>query len=104
MRNYYVPGKWNAICDRCGLKRKNDELKEEWTGLMVCADTCWEARHPSTLIQTPREQIATPWARPEVADTFVAVPEGIQIEGGGFEVVTDFITDETGLLLQTEGS
>lgn len=48
MRNYYKPGEWNAICDRCGFKYKASMLKEEWQGLMTCP-TCWETKHPSLL-------------------------------------------------------
>lgn len=73
MRNYLELGKWNAICDRCGLKRKSDMLKEEWTGLMVCVDKCFETRHPQDLIQVKPEQISTPWARPEPEDTYITV-------------------------------
>lgn len=74
MRNYYEPGQWNVICDRCGLKRKSGQVRQEWTGLMVCADTCYETRHPQTLIQVPEEHINTEWARPEPADIFIDVP------------------------------
>lgn len=72
MRNYYVDGKWNAICDRCGFKYKNTDLKKEWTGLMVCKK-CWEPRHPQTLIHIPQEQINTPWARPDPDNTYYTV-------------------------------
>lgn len=47
-KNDYEPGKWNVICDRCGFKFKNNKLRPEYTGLMVCSgqDTndCWEPR------------------------------------------------------------
>jgi hypothetical protein len=71
MRNHYEAGKWNAICDRCGFKRKSDMLRKEWTGLMVCADTCWEPKHPQLLLRVPREDGSTPWVRPEPDDIFV---------------------------------
>ena len=71
MRNRLELGSWNALCDRCGLKRKNYMLAKEWTGLMVCKDTCWEPRHPQTMLHVPEEQISTPWARPEPSDSFV---------------------------------
>lgn len=73
MRNYYEPGSWNVICDRCGLKKKNTDLRKEWTGLMVCADTCWETRHPQTLLKVEEEKISTAWARPEPTDKFITV-------------------------------
>lgn len=73
MRNTYVKGDWNAICDRCGFKYKASELKDEWTGLKVCC-TCFETRHPQTLIKVPEENPSVPWSRPEPTDTFIVVP------------------------------
>lgn len=66
----YVAGQWNALCDRCGFKYKSKELRAEWTGLRVC-HSCFEVRHPQTLIRVAPEHINTPWARPEPADVFV---------------------------------
>lgn len=47
-KNQFESGKWNVVCDRCGRKYKNDKLRLEWTGLMVCTgqDTndCWEPK------------------------------------------------------------
>lgn len=79
MRNYLELGKWNVICDRCGFKYKNTDLRKEWTGLMVC-DSCWEPRHPQTLIKVPKEDSSVPWARPEPTDVFVSVPDAISTE------------------------
>jgi hypothetical protein len=73
MRNSYISGDWNAICDRCGFKYKASELKQEWTGFMVCC-TCFETRHPQTLINVPEDDPSVPWARPEPADRFITVP------------------------------
>jgi hypothetical protein len=72
MRNHLELGKWNVVCDRCGLKHKNDELQKEWTGLMVCKP-CFETRHPQTLLRVPEENPAVPWVRPEPADVFIDV-------------------------------
>ena len=46
-RTYYAPGAYNIYCQRCQAKRKSFEVKKEWTGLMVCADKCWEPKHVS---------------------------------------------------------
>jgi hypothetical protein len=73
MHTHYVPGEWNAICDRCGFEFKASELKKEWTGLMVCAKD-WEPRHPQDFIRVPKEEIAPPWTRPEPDDVFIDVP------------------------------
>jgi hypothetical protein len=73
MRNYFVDGDWNAICQRCGLKHKASTIKQEWTGLRVCNE-CWEPRHPQTLLRVPQEHVATPWSSPEPEDVFTTVP------------------------------
>lgn len=72
MKRYYKHGAWNCICDRCGFEFKNDQLKKEWTGLMVCGG-CFETRHPQDLIRVPREDSAIPWARPEAEDEFIVL-------------------------------
>lgn len=63
-RNYYKPGDWNAICDRCGFKFKASELKEEWTGLRVC-EADYELRHPLDFVRGKVDQINVPWVRME---------------------------------------
>ena len=63
--------KWRAICDRCGTKRWNHELRKEWTGLMVCRDTCWEARNQQEHVRGVVDRQAPPWVRPEPADVFL---------------------------------
>lgn len=66
---------WRAICDRCSFKKWNYELRKEWTGLMVCADTCWEARHPQDTLRGKPDKQNPPWVRPEPADVFLSVGE-----------------------------
>lgn len=102
MRNYYVSGDWNAICDRCGFKYKASALREEWTGSRVCSH-CWEPRHPQTLIRVREDNPATPWARPEAADVFITGGPGsfITIESGDTEQFYWILT-ESGLPLLTE--
>ena len=56
-----------VICDRCGFQYKNDELKKEWTGLMVCAP-CFEHRHPQEMIRPIPDQFPLPYSRPEKYD------------------------------------
>lgn len=71
-RNWFISGEWNAICDRCGNKYKNTELKIDWQGLMLCL-RCWEPRHPQDLIRPVPEQQKLPWTRPESTDQFISV-------------------------------
>ncbi len=104
MKNFLVLGEWNAQCDRCGLKKKASSLRLEWTGLRVCEDTCWEVRHPQTLIRVPQEDVATPWARPEGQDTFITVSYPLYTEAAVDE--SDFsqvIKTETGAFIYQEG-
>lgn len=64
---------WRVICDRCGFKKWNHEVRKEWQGLLVCADTCWEPRHPQDFVtgKADRQVISDP--RPESDDVFLAV-------------------------------
>ena len=66
-RNYYKPGDWNAICDRCGFKFKASELKEEWTGLRVCTHD-FELRHPQDFLRARVDKISVPWVRKEAPE------------------------------------
>ena len=61
-------GEWIIICDVCGFKKTNDQVRKEWTGLMVCADTCWEPRHPQEFVRPRPDKQAVPFTRPEPAD------------------------------------
>lgn len=72
MKTTYSPGKWLAICDVCGFRFYNDQLRKDWRNLMVCEHD-WESRHPQDLIRVPRENIAVAWARPESVDQFIPV-------------------------------
>ena len=64
MRNFLILGDWNALCDVCGLKHKASELQKRWDGLMVCQQD-YEFRHPQDYLRVQKEQINTPWARPD---------------------------------------
>ena len=65
--DYYKEGTHNAICDRCSFKYKADELKKEWTGLMVCS-RCWEPRHPQEFLKGHKDEPQVPWSRPDTED------------------------------------
>lgn len=65
--------KWLAICDRCGFCRNSDQLRKEWTGLMVCRATCWEPRHKQDYVKGVPDRQNPPWVRPEPADVFLTV-------------------------------
>lgn len=66
----YVPGQWNAICDRCGFKFKSGELKRDWQGLMVC-DKDYELRNQQDFIKVKPEKAIPEWVRPRPEDVFL---------------------------------
>ena len=66
----FIPGAWNAICDRCGGAFKNTELRKTWQGWMCC-DKCWEPRQPQDFVKGTTDKMTPPWTRPRPADNFV---------------------------------
>lgn len=70
--NTYVPGDWNATCDRCGRKFKASQLSRTWDNLMVCSRD-WEPRHPQDFVRGVPDTEAPPWTRPQPATSYVAV-------------------------------
>lgn len=66
-------GQWNVICDRCGGQFKSSEVSKEWTNLVVCK-TCYETRQPQDFVKGIRENIAVPFARPQVAPDELSEP------------------------------
>ena len=68
IRNRYREGHWLAVCDRCSFDYYDDQLKKEWTGLMVCHN-CYEKRHEQDFLKGREDSQSVPWARPaEVID------------------------------------
>ena len=53
----YQPGNNWFVCDRCGFERRADMIQEEWNGLNVCKDGCYEARHPQDFLRSKTEKI-----------------------------------------------
>lgn len=96
MRNYYVPGEWNAICEICGFQHKASELRKNWKGQRVCPKD-FETRHPQDLIRPRADNPSVPWTRPEADDVFIGAGDPIMTETGEF-----MITDESGSPLLTE--
>ena len=67
-RDYYKAGTYNAFCQRCGSKRKADEIKREWTGLYVC-EHCFEFRNAQELIRPIADPKPPPWTAPRPPPT-----------------------------------
>lgn len=76
--DYFAPGKWNVICDQCGFKFKNDQLRKDWRGLMLChgggTTGCWEPRHPQDFVRGQADRQMPEWTRPEGDDVFIDTP------------------------------
>ncbi len=63
-------GKWLVVCDRCGFKMKNTDLRLEFTGLRVCSK-CHDPRHPQDAVKGREDKQAPPWVRPEPTNEVV---------------------------------
>lgn len=65
----YIPGRPWASCDRCGFKVRHDQLRKEWTSLLVC-EPCYDPRPPQ--LDAPNvypEGIPIQDPRPEIEDS-----------------------------------
>jgi hypothetical protein len=69
--DYYKPGDWNCVCDRCGFQYKASELKKTWDGLMVCPKD-YEPRHPQDFVRGVKDDQSVPWSKPEAPDSFTS--------------------------------
>jgi hypothetical protein len=79
----FVSGQWKACCDRCGFEYLARHLRQEWTGLRVCAgagtNDCWEKRHPQDFVRGTKDRQAPPWVRPEPPDVDVSPGSGNEV-------------------------
>lgn len=71
--DFYRPGSHNVICMRCGFKRKAEDIVKEWTGLLVCRDTCADRRNPQDFVRGVVDNQSVTMANPEPDDTFLEV-------------------------------
>lgn len=63
-------GSFNAVCYRCGCKRKASSMRKQWQGFWVCPEH-WEPRQAQDFVKGIQENMAPPWTQPPPADTFV---------------------------------
>ena len=54
---YKVDKHW-VNCDRCGVIYPEEEVVQEWTGLVVCREKCFEKRHPQDFVRGRAENTA----------------------------------------------
>lgn len=70
----YKSGDHYCICDICGFRRYASEMRMTWNNLFVCADTCYEEKHPQYTDPKPlyeKQRVAI--HRPEKPDVFLAL-------------------------------
>lgn len=70
----FILGDSNAICDCCGFKFKQSQLRKRWDGAMVCAAD-YETRHPQDFVKARPERNNVKNARPGAEPRFVEVNE-----------------------------
>lgn len=70
--DYFKPGSFNRICDRCGFKVKAEDTRLEWNGAIVCKHH-WEARHPQDKIKGRKDRQIVPNPRPDPDAVFLTV-------------------------------
>jgi hypothetical protein len=63
--------KHNAICDVCGFKFKNTDLRKRWDGYMVCKND-YEIRHALDFYTTKNDTHLLPWTRSDSSGTDVS--------------------------------
>ncbi|MFH0753109.1 MAG: hypothetical protein V2A70_00915, partial [Candidatus Omnitrophota bacterium] len=59
------------------MRRYASECREEWTGLFVCSDHCWETRHPQDSVTGVVDDSSIPIARPDRAQTMGETTVGV---------------------------
>lgn len=65
MNNRYRLGDWKVICDTCGFEKYASECRMTWDNYFVCADTCWEPKHPQLSVRGVKDDQSVPISRPE---------------------------------------
>lgn len=69
-REYYKPGSFWRVDDRSGFKRRAENTRQEWTGLIV-DDNLWEPRQPQDLVRGVKDIQSVALARPRQEDQFI---------------------------------
>jgi len=89
VKNRFISGSWNLICDSCSIKYKATTAKQRWDGFIVCPN-CYEQRHPQDFVKTRQDKISVPFSRPIPQEIFVVVPYIFYIDEQYF--VENYIT------------
>jgi hypothetical protein len=68
----YISGTYFQICDICGFKKRNTETRINWKNQVVCADTCYERKHPQLNLRSRKDKQGVKHPRPEAEDTYLS--------------------------------
>ena len=86
----YIRGENFLICDVCGFKYRQSQIKTRWDGAKVC-EADFELRHPQDFLRGIPDKQAAPYTNPEQPDKFV--PQTIQDALTGIPIV-DAVTGQ----------
>jgi hypothetical protein len=75
--DYYASGKFNVLCDYCGFKYKNTEVRHTWDGFYACRK-CWEPRQPQDYVRGVVDDQSVPWSRPDPPNEFTPSAEALE--------------------------
>lgn len=76
--DFLLVGTYNAICDQCGFKYKNKDMRTQWDGLRVCK-SCFENRQPQDFVRGVMDNQSVPIARPDSTPTFTEGAQNLPI-------------------------
>ena len=85
MKNHFVSGEWNLICDVCSKKIKSGLAKQRWDGFIVCPED-FEFRHPQDFVRARQDKISVPFSRPIPNEIFIAVNYNFYVDDGYVDV------------------
>ena len=77
----YIPGDPWCICDQCGFKKRKSKTRKMWNGLIVCADTCYETRHPQDFLKSKQDVQVVKNARPRQENRFISTASPVTDPG-----------------------
>ncbi len=95
--DFYLPGGWNMLCQVCGFKYKNVDMRLRWDNVWCCPED-YELRQPQDFVRGVKDQMAVPYTVTEPADVFsgpIPVPTG--------EIVVDTPVLYVNAVLQVAG-
>lgn len=71
--DYYLPGGWNMLCQVCGFKYKNVDMKLRWDNVWCCPED-WEVRQPQDFVRGVSDPMMVPYTSPEPPVQFDTFP------------------------------